>query len=316
MNNSNPNIKKWTVILNPHAGGGKGQKDWQKIKKILAEKGFDFDLLVSEYPKHTIALTETAILNGTRKLIVAGGDGTLNEVVNGVFLQQVCPPEKITIGMIPVGTGNDWIKTFGIPNKYPEAIKKIQEEKTIFQDVGKVNYSVDRNNKLCFFSNMAGFGFDALVADKANRLKEKNRSGLWVYLSSFVSAYIHYQTRRVKVSVDGNNLEELIFSVSVGIGKYNGGGMMQAPAAVPNDGTFEITIIKKIGVWGILKNITGLYNGSFVKDSRVVCLKGKEVEVSCSNPLAGEADGESLGRSQFRIEIMPKKLRVIVGKLS
>ncbi len=304
----------WKIILNPHAGGGRGKKDIAKIINFLSQKRFDFDLAVSDYPKHAITLAATAIENGSRNLIVVGGDGTLNEVANGVFLQKECSPEEVTIGMIPVGTGNDWVKTFGIPTDYEEAIQKISEGETLLQDIGKISYYENKLEINRYFSNMAGFGFDALAADKANQMKEKDRSGLWVYLYSFVMAYMQYQTRRVTVSVDGKELEELIFSVSVGIGKYNGGGMMQAPDAVPNDGTFEITIIKKIGVWGILKNLIGLYNGSFVKDNHVDCYQAKEVAISCSNPLAGEVDGESLGKSQFKIEILPKKLKVIVGK--
>lgn len=105
---------KWLVILNPHAGSGRGGKDRNEIQQKLQKAGFDFDFVTSDYPKHIIRLTIDAIETGYRKLIVAGGDGSLNEVVNGIFQQSICSPEEITVGMIPVGTGNDWIKTFGI----------------------------------------------------------------------------------------------------------------------------------------------------------------------------------------------------------
>ncbi|MDX1286353.1 MAG: diacylglycerol kinase family protein, partial [Draconibacterium sp.] len=181
--------KKWTVILNPHAGGGKGKRDWKRIERHLKKEGFQFESLISEYPKHAISLAKKAVENGSTDIIVAGGDGTLNEVANGIFHQTFCFPEKITVGMIPVGTGNDWIKTFGIPNNYQQAIQKIKEEKTLLQDIGKLTYEEDGVKSTRYFSNMAGFGFDAQVAHRANLLKEKGRSGILVYLQSLMSAF-------------------------------------------------------------------------------------------------------------------------------
>lgn len=156
--------KKWFVILNPHAGSGRGAKDRTEILKRLDKAGFDYKLKVSEFPKHTIQLTIEAIAKGFRNLIVAGGDGTLNEAVNGIFSQTVCPPEEIFIGMIPVGTGNDWIKTFGIQNNYKDAVKIIKQGKTMRQDVGRIQFTENDLAKTCYFANMAGFGFDATGA--------------------------------------------------------------------------------------------------------------------------------------------------------
>lgn len=306
---------KWAVILNPHAGGGKGQKDQNKIEKHLRKKGIDYELFISEYPKHAIQLTKTALEKGITQIIVAGGDGTLNEVANGVLMNGKYNTNEIILGVIPIGTGNDWIKTFNIPNNYKGAIKKMRKRKTLFQDIGKITYAENEKEYIRYFSNMAGFGFDALAAQKANQLKAKGHTGLWIYLVSVLKAYFEYQTRRVKISVDDRELEDLIFSASIGIGKFNGGGMMQAPGAVPNNGLFEITIIKKIGMFGILRNLVGLYNGNFVKDSHVDCYQAKKVTIWSQNPLAGEVDGETLGKSQFEIEIVPQSLQMIVGEM-
>jgi YegS/Rv2252/BmrU family lipid kinase len=309
------NKTTWTLILNPHAGGGKGRRDLGHIEKLLKDEGFLYHLIISEYPKHAIKLAKQAVENGARQIIVAGGDGTLNEVVNGIFLQKECLPEQVLIGMIPVGTGNDWIKTFGIPNNYQLAVDKIIEGKTLLQDVGKLTYAEEEKVNTRYFSNMAGFGFDALVAAKANQLKQKGRTGLLVYLQSLLTAFFQYQTRKVSVLVDGEQVEDFIFSVSVGIGKFNGGGMKQAPNAVPNNGIFEVTVIRKIGVWGILSNLIGLYNGNYINDSRVQCFQANELSIESLKPLAGEVDGESLGNSQFHISILPGKLQVIVGEI-
>jgi len=303
--------KKWLVILNPHAGSGRGKKDQAVLLKMLNKSGFEYELNVSEFPKHTIQLTIRAIEKGFRNLIVAGGDGTLNEAVNGIFTQTVCSPEEITIGMIPVGTGNDWIKTFGIPNEYNAAIQIIKNGDSMRQDVGRISFTENDLAKTCYFANMAGFGFDAMVAEKTNRLKNKGRTGISLYLQALGSSFLNYQTARTRIVIDGQEINELIFSASIGIGKFNGGGMMQAPGAIPNNGQFQVTIIRKIGIFGILRNLAGLYSGAFIKDARVSTHKAIHILISSAQNIAGEADGEILGDNKFEISLFSQKLNVI-----
>lgn len=303
--------KKWLVILNPHAGSGRGAKDRAEIIKRLDKEGFNCKLKISEFPKHTIHLTIEAIGKGYRNFIVAGGDGTLNEAVNGIFSQNTCPPEEIVIGMIPVGTGNDWIKTFGIPNNYKDAVKIIKAGKTMRQDIGRIVFTENDLTRNWYFANMAGFGFDAMVASKTNRLKDKGRKGISLYLQALGTSFLKYQTDKTRIVIDGRELNELIFSVSVGIGKFNGGGMKQAPGAVPDNGVFQVTIIRKIGLFGILRNLPGLYSGEFVKDPRVSTHEAMNVSISSARQIAGEADGEILGDNKFEIEIISQKLNVI-----
>ena len=307
----NSQQKHWFVILNPHAGSGRGTKDQAEILRSLRKAELRYKLAVSDFPKHTVQLTIQAITDGYRNLIVAGGDGTLNEAVNGILSQTVCSPEKITIGVIPVGTGNDWIKTFGIPNDYKGAVKIIKKGNTMRQDVGRITFPENNSMKTCYFANMAGFGFDAMVAEKTNRLKDKGRKGISIYLQALGSSFWNYQTAKTRVVIDGHEFDELIFSVSIGIGKFNGGGMMQAPGAVPDNGLFQVTIIRKIGLFGILQNLSGLYSGKFVQDRRVSAHFAGNVSISAAKNIAGEADGEILGDNKFEIDLLSQKLTVI-----
>lgn len=303
--------KKWFVILNPHAGSGRGKRDQKEILHILKKADISFSLAISEFPKHTVELTIQAIKDGFRNLIVAGGDGTLNEAVNGIYTQNYCLPEEIVIGMIPVGTGNDWIKTFGIPNQYKAAAKIILQGQTMHQDIGRITFNNGNSAQTCYFANMAGFGFDALVAEKTNRLKNLGKKGIALYLEALGSSLFNYQTGKMRIEIDGKEIEELIFSVSIGIGKFNGGGMMQAPAAIPDNGLFQVTIIRKIGIFGILRNLAGLYSGEFVKDRRVSTHPATHISISAAQNIAGEADGEILGDNKFQIEMLSQKLCVI-----
>lgn len=306
-------IIRWQVILNPHAGGGKGRRDKDKIVSILNLSGLQYKLHVSEYPGHSFCLANDLALNGEMHFIVAGGDGTLNEIVNGIFKGKNSKCDNIVIGMLPVGTGNDWIRTFGIPDHYQMAMNIILKGKTVVQDVGLVEYKEDEKVISRYFVNIAGFGFDAMVATRANTLKNNGLSGLRVYIESFIWSYRNHKTGRTHVVIDGKELEMNLFSAVAGIGRYNGGGMMQVPDANPVNGCFHITIIRKLSIWGILSNFMKLYNGSFVRDRRVSTHVGKQVQFFAERPLSGEADGESIGNSNFNLQIIPHQLRVIYG---
>ncbi|GET25173.1 diacylglycerol kinase family protein [Prolixibacter sp. NT017] len=303
----------WLVILNPHAGSRRGAHDKGKIMKLLKKHKINFHMVTSDYPQHAISLAGEMVAAGYRNIIVAGGDGTLNEVVNGVFKQDTCPPEEVTIGMIPVGTGNDWIRTFGIPDEYKKAIEIILEGKTIRQDVGKITIRRPNETITRYFMNMAGFGFDAMTAARANRLKDRGKSGIRVYVQSLVSSYLSYRSRRLRYFVDEKPFETVLFSASVGIGKFNGGGMMQAPGAIPDNGEFQVTVIRRIGLWGILRNFTGLYNGSFIKDKHVTTHTARLIRFESDKSIPGESDGEPLKRGHYTLEILPGKINVIYG---
>lgn len=303
----------WQVILNPHAGGDKGAHDKNKIEYLLRTSDVTYNLIISRFPSHAIELARELVTSGATHLIVAGGDGTLNEVVNGILLAEQKPYNGITLGVIPVGTGNDWIKTFGIPDNYQKAIEIIKEYKTVMQDVGEITCMIDGETSKRYFVNIAGFGFDALVAKNANDLKYRNVTGIRVYIQSLFSGYFSYKSLHAKIAIDGISMNVNLFSASVGIGKFNGGGMMQVPEANPVQGLFHITVIRKIGIWGILRNFKGLYSGNFVKDKRVSTHAGKIIEITSSIPMPGESDGETLGNGTFKISIIANRLRVVYG---
>ena len=304
----------WQVIFNPHAGCGKGRRDKNKLVSILDHSGLQYILHESLYAGHSFILAKDLALNGATHFIVAGGDGTLNETANGIFNGKNSQCDNIVIGMLPVGTGNDWIRTFGIPDHYQMAMDVILKGKTVIQDVGLVQYLEEGKNVSRYFVNIAGFGFDAMVATRANSLKNNGLSGLRVYLESFFWSYFNHIAAPATVVIDGEILNVNLFSASVGIGKFNGGGMMQVPEGNPVNGRFHITIIRKMSIWGILGNFIKLYNGSFVNDYRVSTHSGLQIKLTADQMISGEVDGESMGNSNYNLKIIPHQLRVIYGE--
>ncbi|MGA2824098.1 MAG: diacylglycerol kinase family protein, partial [Bacteroidales bacterium] len=157
---------KWLIIVNPNAGIKKGGKDWPLISRLLNSAGISHLCVLTEHRDHANQLAGEFIEEGYRNIAVVGGDGTMNEVVNGIFLQKNVSPSAITLGMIPVGTGNDWCRTFGIPFDYKNAICILKIGKTFLQDVGQISYFKNQDPIQRYFINIAGMGYDALVAKK------------------------------------------------------------------------------------------------------------------------------------------------------
>ncbi len=309
--------EKWLVVVNPNAGSGKARKDWPLIRQLLENWGFAFKDVMTRARFDAIGVAREHIEKGFRKIIVVGGDGTLNEVVNGIFLQHQVPTTDISIGMITVGTGNDWGRMYHIPFKYKKAIKTIKKGKTFVQDAGRVKYHLNDKSEERYFVNIAGMGFDALVAQKTNALKEKGRGGAMAYLYNLVTGLFQYKITRLRIAVEGNEVfEDDVFSMSLGVCKYNGGGMMQLPAAVPDDGIFDITVIRKTSKLKIIRNIKNLYDGSFTRLPEVETYRGRSVRIVSipSNSVFLETDGESLGHSPLEFNVIPRSVKVIVHK--
>lgn len=306
--------QEWFVIVNPNAGRRKGEKDWLEIAKLLTDAGLQFTCVFTDAPNHAVKLAKKYIEAGFRKILVVGGDGTLNEVINGIFRQHRFAPDEITIAMIPVGTGNDWGRSFKIPSGYKEAIDVIVRGNTMRQDIGKVVYTYQDSQKTRFFINMAGMGFDAMVAKKTNKQKAAGKGGPMSYLVNLFTSLIAFKPIVTNILIDNKPVNEDIFSMSIAICQYNGGGMKQAPDAVPDDGLFDITLITRVTRMTVLKNIAKLYDGSFVKLSQVKQFRGQIIKIESNPAIYLETDGESLGHSPMTFEILPRCVTVITGK--
>lgn len=304
---------EWFVIVNPNAGRRKGEKDWLQIATLLNEAGISFKNVFTEHPNHAVKLTRKYINAGYRNIIVVGGDGTLNEVVNGIFTQNKYNTTDITLAMIPVGTGNDWGRSFNIPSAYHEAIAVITRGNNKLQDAGRVHYQVDGLQKQRHFINMAGLGFDAMVAKRTNRVKQEGKSGPFSYIISLFSSLINYNDKKVLVKMDDAQLNADVFTMSVAICRFNGGGMMQAPNAIPDDGLFDVTVITRLSRLLVIRSVNKLYDGSFVKMPQVKTFRSQKVEIQSDSPLYLETDGESLGHTPMMFEIIPLAIRVISG---
>jgi YegS/Rv2252/BmrU family lipid kinase len=305
--------QKWFVIVNPNAGNGKGKKDWKQISSDLIKHGLSFSEQFTEKKGHAIKLSQEAINSGYRNILCVGGDGTLNEIVNGVFTQQVCTAKDVTLGLIPVGTGNDWGRMFGIPLNYEGAIKIIKDEKTMLHDIGMVTCFNGPEKSERYFINIAGLGFESVVVKRTNIQKDKGKSGKAIYFYNLLMSLISYKNTKAEIVIDGIETEANIFSLNVGNGRYCGGGMRQTPFAVPDDGILDVTVIKGMGKIEIILNLKILYDGTILNHPKVDGHKCKNVKVSSDSVLFVEADGESLGHTPAEFSIIPSGINIVYG---
>jgi YegS/Rv2252/BmrU family lipid kinase len=311
--NSATDTREWSVIVNPNAGRGKGSKDWKLIESLLVSNGLIFRVQFTGARHDAIRMASEAIAQGFRKFIVVGGDGTMNEVVNGCFLQTVCPTTDIILSIITVGTGNDWGRLFGIPLDYSEAIRIIKNGQIHLQDTGIVKYFHGTSREKRYFLNIAGLGFDAVVVRRVNIQKDRGRSGKAIYLLNLLRSLIFYRNTQVEVDIDGTNIRNKVFTISLGIGKYSGGGMMQTPNAITDDGLFDITIINKMSKGEIVMSLKMLYDGTIYEHPKIKGYTGKHILIDSDPLIHLEADGESLGHSPIEFDIIPRSIHVIIN---
>jgi len=308
--------EKWLVVGKPNAGSRKGETDWPAIQDFLLDRGLTFDHLFTQNRAHAIAITASLISNqGYRKIIVVGGDGTLNEVVNGIFSQESVLPGEISLGMVPVGTGNDWCRMYGIPMDYAGAIEVISAGNTFTQDIGFVTYYIGDTPMERYFINVSGMGYDALVAQKTNLMKDKGFGGTFAYFINVFTSLFQYKYADFMIELDDKEVfSGRVLSMNLGICKYNGGGLMQVPHAIPDDGKLDVMIIKATPRINIIRHVSKLYDGSFLRLPFIQTFRGEKCLIR-SKPEGAvylEADGESLGHSPLQFTVLPRAMKFFV----
>lgn len=305
-------MNHWKIIVNPNAGMQKASHDWKTVERLLKKYEVEFEVEFTQAKHHGIELTQAAIQQGFRNFAIVGGDGTLNEVVHGIFSQTKIPTTEFTVGVIPVGTGNDWCRMFDIPNDYSKAIKILKKRNIYVQDVGVVEYELENRREVRYFVNMTGMGYDAMVALQTNQQKDSGKANRFSYFLNIFSALFTYKTLNAKIIIDKQIFESELFSLNVGICKFNGGGMNQLPKAIADDGLLDLKLIQPIRKIDLLLHIRKLYTGNYRNLRQVVYFQGGKIEIhALGNPVWMEVDGESLGHSPFRFWLKEKALKIV-----
>ena len=220
-------LNSFFIVVNPHSGNSNFEKSWEKITYILKLKNINFSYSFTEYRKHEVILVDKAIEQGYRNIISVGGDGTLHHVVNGIMKQRYIKTSKIKLGVIPLGTGNDWIRTYNIPNSIEKSIDVILKNTTVLQDIGCITLL---NGKKEYFNNLAGTGYDGYVVKNLNYLK---KMGSLAFLVSGLYSLFSYKKTKYKIIINNKTINEQCLMILFGICKYSGGGLRSYKGSKP-----------------------------------------------------------------------------------
>ena len=290
----------WMVIVNPKAGNGRGLQDWPVISNLMYRSGLRFTCLFTEHKYHAMELAVKAINDGYRNIVAVGGDGTVHEVVNGIFIQKEVPATDISLAVIPAGTGNGWIRMHGISRTCSEAVKSLVQKHTVLQDVARVSYYETKVLHTRYMANVAGFGYDAAVNLKYNRFKDDGKYGKWLYLHSAFNIFAKYSPVKFKIVADGKEVYNgMVFSGAVGVGKY--------------EGLIDLSIIRKVSKLRIFRNFKRLYTGELYSVPEVMHTQCKRIEIESFPESLVQTDGEAVGTTPVVFELVPRALKIVTA---
>ena len=297
------------LIVNPVAGAGKTAKKWPKIMDLLQSIGLRFEHDLTEAPGHARELAKSAAKKGYQLVVSVGGDGTINEVVNGLY--DAGNIADVMLGIISTGTGSDYIRTIGIPRAYQEACLCLKSPRKFAVDVGVVEYFSGNQMVKRLFVNFAGLGFDAEIV-KATTQKYKTLNSTASYLTGLFTALLLYKNKGVTLVVDGAAIERKICTILVNNGKYGGGGMFAAPDANLADGLLDILIIGDLSKPDLLWSLPRVYRGTHLTHPKITMKRAREIEIQSAEAVFLQADGELLGGLPAHFYILPAVLNVAI----
>ncbi|MCH8889629.1 MAG: diacylglycerol kinase family lipid kinase [Myxococcales bacterium] len=299
------------MIANPRSRNRAASRRLKSLEAKLRSALGPLDIECTRAPRDAERIAREGVRSGIERIIVAGGDGTLSEVVTGLLSAQL--GDYAVIGLLPLGTASDFARSLGQPPNVDAAIERLAAGKTLRVDAGRVTYRTDDRQEVTgYFANVASFGLSGVVDELVNRTT-KVFGGRMSYMIGTVRGIARYRSGPVSISVDG----ELVFDgplavAAVANGPYFGGGMRIAPNARIDDGVFDWVIVPGMSRCALLRKFPLLYRGSHIRDPQILQGRGRVIEAcGVAGPIRLDVDGESLGVLPARFELLPGAIRLI-----
>lgn len=300
-------------VVNPVSAGKKTMKQWPFFEKQLEALGYKFDWAFTEYPEHATQITREVLKSGYDLVVSVGGDGTMNEVVNGFFEngEPINPEAKLAV--FSRGTGCDFIKSFGIKKGFEDFAEVLRRNQAQLLDVGKVCFQNEPGQAVSkHFLNISDVGLGGETTRRVNKTK-KHLKGFLAFLVGAMLTILKYRNKVICLEIDGQVVKtERINSVIVANAKYFGGGMYISPNSEPNDGLLDIIVIGDFSTLELIRDFHLIYKGEHLTHKKVYHYKGKSVKISSEPKALLEIDGEQPGTTPAEFEILPQAIKVLV----
>ena len=307
-------MSKIVFIVNPQAGNGSTGLNWPYIESLAKDRLGPFEVNMTKRPGDAAMFAKNAAAEKARLLVCVGGDGTLNEVVNGIMTHDESIRSDVTLGFIPNGTGCDFVRTVSIPQDIEQAVDLIVSGSVRSIDLGVLVFQDHQGHDRCrFFHNIASFGLGGEVAQRVNRTTKALGPFVSFMWATLISIFL-YGKKRIQISVDNDYKKEIvIWNVAASNGQYHGGGMWVAPDASVCDGLLNVTIIGDLTIPEVFLNLSKLYNGRIYDIDKVISLTGKKVAAISDDRVLLEVDGEQPGMLPMVVKIAPGALNIIAN---
>lgn len=304
------------AIVNPSSSGGKTSTAWRQMEDRLRATVGALEVRFTGAVGDATHLASEALEQGAEQIISVGGDGTVNEVVNGFFRDDKPINPDAVLGLLSSGTGGDFRRTFDLPDSLEGQLEHLKHGTVRTIDIGKLTFqSFDGVTTVRYFNNIASFGLSGHIDRNVNRQTiAKQLGGKLAFQWALAKSAMFYRNQTVRLQVDDHFDEEVTFkTIGVCNGCYFGGSMYFAPHAKPDDGLFEIVILGDVGVDYLLLHANDVYDGRHINDPNVRCLSGKRVvatPVTEDSEILLDVDGEGPGILPATFEIMPQALKL------
>jgi YegS/Rv2252/BmrU family lipid kinase len=300
---------RWFIIVNPVSGGGRARRRWPRLATALDRHGISHESEVTSSAGHAIRLAEQAIASGHRRLLALGGDGSFNELVNGLLAQSEVPLAQLLAAVAPLGTGNDWAHAMQVPDDPDLLAAAMARGRSRRVDLGiavAIGVAGGAPRRIAFHNN-AGAGIDA----EALRHTPRGGPRALAYLIGLARALMRYKAPRFEFAVDGRLRSGRYLIALAAIGPYFGAGMRLAPKALIDDGLFDLVMIESMSIMGALRRLPKLFNGRLETDPAVHMVRCRSVAIRATPACGIEIDGQDFGLTPVTLTLQPGALNVL-----
>ncbi len=305
-------MKRFYVIVNPVSGRGAGERAIPHVEEALKAYSLAHTLVRTERPWHAAELAKQASADGFDVVVAVGGDGTANEVLNGLMQAKAAGGRAATMAVLPVGRGNDFAFGVGIPHELEPTCRILASGRARAIDVGVVRGGDFPEGR--YFGNGVGIGFDTVVGFEAQKLKHLH--GFTAYfVAALKTISLYFRAPLVRIELDGRILSQRALMVSIMNGRRMGGGFFMAPDGKPDDGVFDLCIAAQVSRMGVLRLMPRFMKGTQGSHPAITMERAKRVSIiAVEGSLPAHADGETICTAGERldIEILPAQVDILV----
>ena len=306
-------MTKACFIVNPVSAAGKTRRLWPEVEREIRRLwGKNYEVAFTERPFHAAHLTSDALRRGCSKIVSVGGDGTLNEVVNGFFDGGKLIAPKAALGIVELGTGADFVKSLALPADFRQTLRLIAEGPAEKMDVGLASFhGRDGKWQSRYFANILDFGLGGAVVERVNR-SSKRLGGKLAFLKGILLTLATYKNKTIRFRLDDGPWQtQKLNNFIVANGRYFGGGLLPAPEARLDDGQFDVVLLGDVGRLEAVLNLSKLRRGTHFENPKVSGTRASRVEAESVEPVFIDMDGEFVGTLPIKILVLPRILPIL-----